>query len=96
MKAKVAGAQLGQPALQAQSVQPEPQIVAGGEQEAQLLGRAHQQQLELALRVLGAQLVQIVDHQPHRARERLQILKQPLDDRPAVEIGRGGELPHRS
>ena len=94
-KAKIAGADLREPPFQAQAVQPQPQVVARGEHQAELLGRAHQEELELAQRVLGTQLVKVVDHKPDRLLERLQILEQSLDDRPAVEIRRARQLPHQ-
>ena len=75
-------------------MQPQPHVVARGQHKSELLRRAHQQQLELAQRVLGTQLVKVVDHNPDRLLERLQILEQTLDDRPAVEIRRAGQLPH--
>jgi hypothetical protein len=40
-EAKIAAADLGEPPFQAQAVQPQPQVVTRGEQEPELLGRAH-------------------------------------------------------
>ena len=61
---EVGRADLGDLAFQPQPVQPQPQIMAGGEHAPQLRRGAHQQQLKLAQRLGRAQLVHIVDHQP--------------------------------
>jgi hypothetical protein len=73
-EAQSIGADLGQPALQAQAVRPQPQIMSGGENEPQLPGRAHQQQFDLLQRVPGTQLVHVVEHQPDTILERAQVL----------------------
>ena len=48
--------------------------------------------LELVHRLVGAQLVEVVDYQPSSLLKRGHILDQPLDDRPAVEIRRRRQL----
>jgi hypothetical protein len=92
---QVGGADLGQLCLQPQPMQPQPQVPAGGEHEPQLRRRAQHQQLKLALRLVRAQLVQVVDHQPDPVLQRPQVLQQPLDNCPAVKVGRRGQPPHR-
>ena len=91
---EVRRADLGHLAFQPQAVQPEPHVMPGGEHAPQLRRGAHQQQLKLAQRLGRAQLVHIVDHQPGLILQRLQVLQQPLDDRPAVQVRRRGQMPH--
>ena len=67
--------------------------MAGGQHEPQPRGRAHEQQLQLAQRLGRAQLVHVVDHQPDPVLEPAQIGQQPLDDRPAVQIGSRRQRP---
>ena len=85
---------LGHLALQPQAVQPEPHVMAGSEHAPQLRRGTHQQQLKLAQHLGRAQLVHIVDHQPGPILQRLQVLQQSLDDRPAIEVRRRGQRPH--
>jgi hypothetical protein len=92
---EVGRADLGQLAFKPQPVQAEPQIVPGGQHDPQLLRAAHQQQLQLALRLGRAQLVGIVNQQPGRVLQRLQVRQQPLDDRPAIQIWCRGQRPHQ-
>ena len=87
-KAQVGRADLGELPRQPQPVQAQPQVVAGGEDEPQPGGSAHHQQLQLAQRLGRAQLVQVIDHQPDPVLQLGEIGQQPLDDRPAVQIGR--------
>jgi hypothetical protein len=81
-------------ALELLDLQPEAQVVPGGEHEPQLRRCTHHQQLELAQR-LRAQLVHVIDHQPEPVVERAEILQQPLDNRPAVQIRCRRQLPHQ-
>ena len=81
-------------ALELLDLQPEAQVVPGGEHEPQLRRCTHNQQLELAQR-LRAQLVHVIDHQPEPVVERAEILQQPLDNRPAVQIRCRRQLPHQ-
>jgi hypothetical protein len=53
------------------------------------------EQLEAPQSVGRAQLVQVVDHQHHGLRERLELVDQPLHPRLDVETGRGRRAPHR-
>ena len=94
-EAQAVRADLGELAGQPQPVQAQPEIVPGGKDEPQPRGRAHEQQLQLAQRVGRAQLVQVVDHQQDPVLQAAQIGEQPLDDRPAVQIGRGRQRPHQ-
>jgi hypothetical protein len=94
-EAKIIGADLGQLALKPQPVQPQPHVMPGGQDEPQRRRRAHDQQLQLPPRLIRAQLVQVVDHQPEPLFKRRQVPKQPLDDRPPVQIRCRGQLPHQ-
>jgi len=67
----------------------------GGEHEPQPVRRAHHQQLQLAQRLGGGQLVHVVDHQPDPVLQPRQVFQQPLDDCPAVQVRRGGQRPHQ-
>ena len=91
---EVGRADLGHLAFQPQAVQPEPHVMAGDEHAPQLRRGAHQQQFKLAQRLGRTQLVHIVDHQPRPVRQRLQVLQQSLDDRPAIQVRRRGQGPH--
>ena len=91
---EVRRADLGHLAFQPQAVQPEPHVMPGGEHAPQLRRGAHQQQLKLAQHLGRAQLVHIVDHQPGPIVQRLQVLQQSLDDRPAIQVRRRGQGPH--
>ena len=90
---QVGRADLGELPRQPQPVQAQPQVMAGGEDEPQPGGSAHDQQLQLAQRLGRAQLVQVIDHQPDPVVQRGEIGQQPFDDRPAVEIGRRHQGP---
>ena len=94
-KAQVGRADLGELPRQPQPVQTQPQIVAGGEHEPQPGGSAHHQQLQLAQRLLRAQLVQVIDHQPDPVLQRGQIGQQSFDDHPAVQIRCRHQGPHQ-
>ena len=63
---------LGQLTLQPQPVQPEPHVVPGGQHEPQLRRGAHQQQLQLPPRLVRAQFLHVVDHQPQPLVQRCQ------------------------
>ena len=63
-EAQVGRADLGELALQPQPVQAQPQITAGGQHEPQPRRPAHHQQLQLAQRLVRAQLVHVVHDQP--------------------------------
>jgi hypothetical protein len=69
--------------------------MAGGEHEPQPCGRAHHQQFQLAERLGRAQLVHVVDHQPDPVLEPAEIGQQPLDDRPAIQIGSRRQRPYQ-
>ena len=92
---QVGGADLGQLAFQPQPVQPQPQVVPGGQDDPQLVGGAHHQQLQLAARLVRPQLVQVIDHQPDPVRQRRQVLQQPLGDHPPVQVRRRRQSPHQ-
>jgi hypothetical protein len=53
------------------------------------------QQLQLLLRLVRAQLVHVVEDQPQRLVQRRQVLQQPLDHRPPVQVRRRRQLPHQ-
>jgi hypothetical protein len=78
-----------------QPVQPQPEVVPGSQHEPKLRRRPHHQQLELSERLGRAQLLRIVDHQHDRVLKRPQILQQPLDNCPAVQVRRDGQRPHQ-
>ena len=67
----------------------------GDQHRSKMRRRPHQQQLQLAQRLRRAQLVHVVDHQPHLIGQRLQARQQPLDDRPAIQVRRRGQRPHQ-
>jgi hypothetical protein len=69
--------------------------MAGGEHEPQGRGGAHDQQLQLAQRLGRAQLVHVVEHQPDAVLERGEVFEQPLDHRPAVQVGRRRQPAHQ-
>ena len=92
---QIGRADLGQLTLQPQPVQPQPQVMPGGQHEPQLRRGAHHQQLQLPQRLGRAQLVHVIDHQPEPVRQRRQVLQQPLHDRPPVQVRRRRQLPHQ-
>ena len=92
---QVGRAELGQLPLQPQPVQSQPQVMAGRQHEPQRVRGAHHQQLQLASRLIRAQLVHVVEHQPGPVRQRRQVLQQPLHDRPPVQIRRRRHRPHQ-
>jgi hypothetical protein len=94
-EAQIGRPDLGELAFQPQPVQAQPQIMSGGEHEPQLRRRAHDQQLQLAQRFGRVQLVHVVDHQPGPILETAEIGQQPLDGRPAVQIGSRRQRPHQ-
>ena len=60
----------------------------GRQHEPQLRRGPHHQQLQLAQRLVRAQLVHVIDHQPQPVLQRCQVRQQPLHDRPPVQIRR--------
>ena len=94
-KEQIGRPDLGQLSLQPQPVQTQPQVTAGGQHEPQPGRRTHHQQLKLAQRLGGTQLMHVIDHQPDPFPESAEIGQQPLDDRPAVQIGSRGQRPHQ-
>ena len=88
-KAEIRSADLGQLTLQAQTMQSESKVVAGREHKPHGCRRTHKQELELAQQLVVAHLVQVVEQQPDPLLQAPQIGQQMLDDRPAVEVGRG-------
>ena len=87
-EAQVGPAQLGQLARDPQPMQAERRLLASREQDPQLCRHPREQQLQPGQRVLGAELVEIVDHQLERLLEPLELGQQPLDDRRAGEARR--------
>jgi hypothetical protein len=92
---QIVRADLGQLSLQPQPVQSQPQIVPGRQHEPQVLGCPHDQQLQLPPRLVRAQFVHVVEYQPQRLVQRRQVLQQPLDYRPPVQVGRRGQFPNQ-
>ena len=92
---QIIGADLGELPGQAQPVQAQPEVTAGNQDEPQGGRGAHDQQLQLAQRLGRAQLVQVVDHQPDLLFQRGEVLQQPLDRRPAIQVGRGRQPAHQ-
>jgi hypothetical protein len=90
---QIVRADLGQLAGQPQPVQPQPHVVPGSQHEPQLRRGPQHQQLQLPTRLVRAQLVHVVDHQPDPVPQLDQVLQQPLDDRPPVQIRRRRQLP---
>ena len=91
---QVPGAELGQPALQPQPVQPQPHVMPGRQHKPQPRRGPHQQQLQLPQRV-RAQLVHVIDHQPQPLFQRRQVTQQPLRQRPPIQLRRPGHRPHQ-
>ncbi len=87
-EAQIGGADVGQLAFQPQPVQAQPHVMPGGQHEPQLRRRAHQQQLQLAQRLVRAELVHVVEDQPQPLVQGRQILQQPLGDRPPIQVRR--------
>ena len=87
-------ADLRQLAVQPQPVQPQPQVVPGCEDQAQIRRCALHQQLQLPQRI-GAQLVHVIDDQPQPVRQRRQVAQQPLHNRPAAQVRRRCQRPHQ-
>src|ERR1700751_1438848 len=54
--------------------------MAGGEHEPEPGGIAHHQQLQLAQRLVRAQLGHVVYHKPDLVLQPVQVFQQPLDD----------------
>src|SRR5690606_27663894 len=75
---EIVAADLGELALEPQTVQPELRIVPRREDEPHGCGRPEQQQLELAQRFVGLQLVQVVEDEPEPYVGRGQVGEQPL------------------
>jgi hypothetical protein len=48
-------------------------VMPGGQHEPQLVGRSHDQQLQLAQRLVRARFVHVIDHQPQLVIQRRQI-----------------------
>ena len=86
---------LGQLSRQPQPVQPQPQIMPGGEREPQLRRRPQHQKLQLGQHPTRAQQMRIVDHQPQPVLKRCQVRQQPFHHRPAVQIRCRGQRPHQ-
>ena len=66
-------------------MQAEGRLLASREQDPQLRRHPREQQLQPGQCVVGAELVEIVDHQLERLLEPLELCLQPLDDRHAGE-----------
>ena len=71
-----------------QAVQAERRLLARREHDAQLRRQPREQQLQPGQRVVGVELVQVVDHQHERLLEPLELGQQPLDHRRAREARR--------
>jgi MFS family permease len=85
-------ADLGQLALQPQPVQAQPHVMPGGQHEPQPRRGPQDQQLQLP-QCLRAQLVHVVDHQPHPVIQGGQVGQQPLGDHPPVQVRSRRQLP---
>ena len=94
-KAQIGPAQLGQLTRQPQPMQPKPRIITGRQRHEQLARHTRQESLEARQRVGRIELVEVVDHQYHRLRERLELGQQPLDHRLTVEHRRCAHPLHR-
>ena len=69
-------------------MQAEPRLLASREDDPQLGRQPREQQLQPGERVLGAELVEIVDHERDRLLEPRELGQQPLDDDRAGEARR--------
>jgi hypothetical protein len=72
-EAQVWAAQLVQAVRNSQAMQAQGRLLARREQEPELCRHPRDQQLQPVERVLGVELVQVVDHQVDRLRELLQL-----------------------
>jgi hypothetical protein len=61
---QVVRADLGQLPVQPQPVQAHAHVMPGGQHEPQPLRGPHDQQLKLAPRLVGVELMRVADHQP--------------------------------
>ena len=77
---QVGGAQLEQVAGEAQAVQAELRVAAADHDRAQLDGRGAEQLLEAPERRGRAQLVQVVEHQQHLARQPVEPVEQAREE----------------
>ena len=87
-EAQVRRADLGQLARQAQLMQPQPQIVARGQDRVHVRRKVHQQPAQLSERLRRTQLVQIIDNQRDAAAGVGELRQHPVDHRRRVEVGR--------
>jgi hypothetical protein len=76
-------------------VQAQPHVVPGGQYEPQRRRRPHQQEFKLAQRLIGVQLVHVVDHQPQPPFQRRQVVEQPFHQSPPVQVRRRRHRPHQ-
>jgi hypothetical protein len=87
-KAQVRRADLGELTGQAQPVQPQPQIVARGQNRVHVRGQAGQQPGELSEGLRRVQLVEIVNNQRDAAMSVGELREHLVDHRLPVEVGR--------
>ena len=87
-EAQVGRAQLGQLAREPQAVQAERRLLAGREHDPQLCRQPREQHLQPGERVVGVELVQVIDHQVERLLEPLELAEESLDHRRAREARR--------
>jgi hypothetical protein len=76
------------PLARLQPVQPQPQVVPGGQDDPQRVRGAHHQQLQLAARLVPPSSCRSSITSQVRPRQRRQVLQQPLGDGPPVQVRR--------
>ena len=88
-------ADLGQLAFQPQPVQAQPHIMPGRQHEPQPRRRPHQQQLQLPQHLSGSSSCTSSTTSHSRFVQRRQVVKQPLHQRPPVQVRRRRHRPHQ-
>ena len=91
---EVGGTELGQLAGQAEAMESQGRVMAGGQDHVQQPWPPREQELQLRLRIRRDQLVQVVDHEHDRLIERLELRDQAPHQPFAVELRRRRELLH--
>ena len=89
-EAKVGRAQLGELAREPQAVQAERRLLAGREHDPQSCREARDQHLQPCERVVGGELVQVIDHQVQRILEPVELAEESLHDRRALRSAAPG------
>src|SRR5690349_14082701 len=82
---QVVGANLSEVARQPDAVETDPHVMAREEDQSDGFGSTKNEQFELTQALVGSDLVEIIDDQPHPVLELTEITNQALDYGPAAE-----------